>query len=239
MEITKREVLVSVSIIALMLIIGLLINAKISEKIMDSNSKYNKALKIESQDLFEYGMRTNVGNAFVYGELEILDPVTYDEIGGQYSYVEKVKEQYTQHTRQVSYTDANGKTKTKTETYWTWDVVSRESKKSKKCLFLNNEFDYSKFDGLYDSYIDTLNGGFHVRYKYYGAPIKATGTIFASLKDGDIGDKVLFRKDMNAKEAYEDALKGNSPQIIFWIIWIAFTGAITYGFYYLDNDWLH
>ena len=64
-EITKREILASISIVAVMLLIGVLISAKISEHQMDKNEIYNKAVKIESQELFQYGMDTNVGNAFV------------------------------------------------------------------------------------------------------------------------------------------------------------------------------
>ena len=63
-EITKREILVSVSIVAIMLLIGVLNAGKISDYQLDKNEKYNKAIKIESQELFEYGMRTNAGNAF-------------------------------------------------------------------------------------------------------------------------------------------------------------------------------
>ena len=103
-EITKREMLASISIIAIMLLIGLLIAGKISDYQLDKNERYNKAVKIETQELFEYGMRTNVGNAFVYGDLEAVDTVTYPEIGGEYMYIEKVKEKYTMHTRQVAHT---------------------------------------------------------------------------------------------------------------------------------------
>ena len=90
-EITKREVLASISIIAVMILVGILISAKITERQMDRNEVYNKAVKIDSQETFSYGMRTNVGNAFVYGTLEALDPVSYPEIDGSYMYVEKIK----------------------------------------------------------------------------------------------------------------------------------------------------
>jgi len=108
-EITKREILASISIIAVMVIIGILISTKISEHQMDKNEIYNKVIKIESQDLFQYGMDTNVGTAFVYGDLKAVDTVTYPEIGGEYMYVEKVKERYTMHTRVVTYTTGSGK----------------------------------------------------------------------------------------------------------------------------------
>ena len=86
-EITKREILASISIVAVMIMIGVLISGKISEHQMDENEVYNKAVKIESTDLFQYGMDTNIGNAFVYGDLEAVDTVTYPEIGGKYMYV--------------------------------------------------------------------------------------------------------------------------------------------------------
>ena len=109
-EITKREILASISIIAVMILIGVLISGKISEHQMDENEVYNKAVKIESTDLFQYGMDTNIGNAFVYGDLEAVDTVTYPEIGGEYMYVKKVKERYTEHTKQVAHTKTvNGK----------------------------------------------------------------------------------------------------------------------------------
>lgn len=94
-EITEREILASISIIAVMILVGILISGKISEYLMDKNEKYNKAVKIESQEMFQYGMDTNVGNAFVYGDLKAVDTVTYPEINGEYMYVEKVKERYT------------------------------------------------------------------------------------------------------------------------------------------------
>lgn len=66
-EITKREILASISIIAVLLLIGFVISGKISNYILDRNEKYNKAVKIEDSGLFEYGMRTNIGDAFIYG----------------------------------------------------------------------------------------------------------------------------------------------------------------------------
>lgn len=52
MEITKREILASISIIAVLLLVGVLISSKISDHQMEENEKYNKAIKIESTDLF-------------------------------------------------------------------------------------------------------------------------------------------------------------------------------------------
>ena len=45
MEITKREVLVAIIIVILMVIFGILIHGQIKQKIDDQNAIYNKAVK--------------------------------------------------------------------------------------------------------------------------------------------------------------------------------------------------
>ena len=235
-EITKREILASISIIAIMLLIGVLISGRISERQMDKNEIYNKAVKIEDGNMFDYGMRTNIGNAFVYGDLKAVDTVTYPEIGGKYMYVEKVKEKYTMHTRTVTYS-VNGKTYTRVETYWTWDRVGSEDKKCKEISFLGVTFKSNKIDIPSADYIDMIKESSKIRYKYYGTKTKHTGTIFTELKDGTIKDNTSFYKDRNITETIE-MLESKSGLIAFWIFWIILIGFCVYGFYYIDNEWL-
>lgn len=236
-EITPREIIASISIIAVMILIGVLISSKISEAQMDRNEIYNKAVKIESTDLFQYGMDTNVGNAFVYGDLVAVDIVTYPEIDGEYMYVEKVKEKYTKHTRTVTYKDSNGKTKTKKETYWTWDRVSSEDKKCNEVTFCGITFNVNKFDLPSSNHIDTIKESSHIRYKYYGVGTEFTGTIFTDLRDKTISDNTNFYNGMNIEETVE-RLESGGGEIIFWIFWILLTGGCVYGFFYIDNRWL-
>lgn len=238
-KITKREILVSISIIAVMLLIGVLISSKISEHQEDKNAIYNKAVKIESQDMFEYGMKTNVGNAFVYGDLEAIDTVTYPEIGGEYMSIKKVKERYTRHTRTVTKTrTVNGKTQTYTETeiYWTWDAVDRWSEHCDKVTFLGIEFDYGQIYKPSEHHIDTQKESSHIRYVYYGSDTKYTGTIFTNLRDKTIND-TTFYNGTNIEETVED-LESGIGTIIFWIFWILLTCGCVFGFYYIDNRWL-
>ena len=82
MEITKREVLVSIAIAAILLAVGFFISDKITDWENDQNAEYQKAIHIDDTELFKYGIRTNVGNAFVYGDLKAVDPVTFQKIGG-------------------------------------------------------------------------------------------------------------------------------------------------------------
>ena len=236
-EVTKREIIASIAIVAVMIIIGILISGKISEYQIDRNEIYNKAVKIESSDLFQHGMDTNIGNAFVYGELKAVDTVTYPEISGEYMYIEKVKEKYTRHTRTVSYTDSNGKRKTRKETYWTWDRVWSEDKKCNEITFCDIKFDSNKIDLPSTYHIDTIKESSHIRYKYYGIGTDYIGTVFTELKDKTISDNTYFYEDMNIEETVK-RLESGGGEIVFWIFWVLLIGICVYGFYYLDNYWL-
>lgn len=235
-EITKREIVASISIIAVMFLIGVLISSKISDWQINQNDKYNKAVKIQSADLFQYGMETNVGNAFVYGELKAVDTVTYPEIGGKYIYVKKVKEKYTRHTRRVAHKSGK-RTYYTTETYWTWDYVGKESKKAKKINFCGIDFKSNKIVLPDDEYIDTVKESSRIRYKYYGVGTKYKGTIFTALKDKTISDKSVFYNNRDISETVKH-LESDMPLILFRIGWILLTGLVVFGFYYLDNNWL-
>nr|DAV57683.1 MAG TPA: hypothetical protein [Caudoviricetes sp.] len=236
-EITKREILASISIIAVMILVGILISGKISEYQMDKNEKYNKAVKIESQEMFQYGMDTNVGNAFVYGDLKAVDTVTYPEISGEYMSVSKDEEHYTRHTRTVYEYDEDGNvTGSHEEEYWTWDLYDIQSKHCNKVTFLGVEFNYGEIYKPYENYIDTLDGGYHIRYVYYGSKIQYSGTIFTRLDNHTI-NKTKFFNGRNIDETVEH-LQSNGGIIAFWIGWVILIGLVVFGFYYLDNRWL-
>lgn len=240
MEITKREIIASVAIVAFMLIIGFAISDKVADLVNDKNAEYQKAIQISDSELFQYGMDTNAGNAFVYGDLEAVDTVTYPEIGGEYMYVEKVEERYTQHTREVAHTrTVNGQTETyyTTETYWTWDEVGREDAKCKELLFCGISFSSGKIKLPASKYIDQIQENYYVRYKYYGVSTKHTGTIYTNLRDHTISDHSDFYKNCTIDDTLEK-LTSEWQIVVFWVAWLIFTAALVFLFYYLDNNWL-
>lgn len=239
MEITKREALASVSIVAVMLLIGFLISGKIQNSIMDNNERYNKAVKIEDEELFRYGMDTNVGDAFVYGDLEAVDTVTFPEIGGEYMCVEKEEEHYNRHTRTYTTTDGKGHTTTHTEIYWSWDYAGSEDIQCKEVSFCGIVFDSNKIKLPSADYIDTIKESSRVRYKYYGTGTRFNGTIFTELKDKTISDNTHFYQNRTIDKTVEHLeSKEVFWQVLFWIFWIGLIGAVVCGFYYLDNEWL-
>lgn len=236
MEITNREIIASISILAIMLILGFFISDKIQTSKQDEVAKYSKAVKIKEEDIFSYSMKTNVGNAFVEGELKALEPVSYEDIKGEYLKVDRVQERYTMHTRTVT-TTVNGKSSTRIETYWTWDVINRDSKTSPTVNFLGRDFDTSKFNLPDTEYIDTVSDGHNLRSKYYGYPVTSDVTIFSNLKDDTISDNTTVYTSNMATTV--ENLTSYPPPIVFWVIWTVITFFIIYLFCYLDNDWLY
>lgn len=237
MTITKREVIVSIAIIAVMLIIGLVIGDKLEDLQNDKNAVYWKAQQIEDPELFQYGMDTNIGNAFVYGTLQAEDPVTYQDIGGKYMYIKRIKERYTMHTRTVTY-KVGKTTQTRVEYYWTWDRVGSEEKTCRNVKFLGIEFDCKKINLPDTEYIETVNESGSIRYKYYGVEEKLKGTLYTKLSNGSISDQSNFYKEKKITEVVE-ILTSGSDKMVFSYIWACVMVLAVIGFYYLDNRWLN
>ncbi len=241
MEIKKREVIASVVIVAFMLIVGFAISEKIRQSLLEDYQVYDTAVQIDDdKELFEYGMKTNVGYSFVYGELKTLDPVSYSEVSGQYSYIKKEEQEYRRHSRTVTktYTDSKGKTHTKTETeyYWTWDTMRTESKKATQISFLDVEFSYEKIPFPPSHQLEIVNTGYHKRNVYYGTETDFQGTLFTSLKENTINN-TKFYKNQTIAETIEN-LETGAEIVIFWILWILLIIGLVVGFYYLENKWL-
>ena len=89
-DLTVRELMFSIVIILIMLTSGFFISEKISSSCDNKNEEYYQAIKIDNDaEQFQYGMRTNVGNAFVKGTISVVDPVTDSDIEGEYAYIKQ------------------------------------------------------------------------------------------------------------------------------------------------------
>ena len=184
-------------------------------------------------------MRTNIGNAFVAGTLKAVDPISLPEIGGEYSYIRKVKEEYTMHEMVVTDYDEDGEViGNHIETYYTWDEVGHEDHACSKITFLDNEFDYGTIPFPAREYLTTIKESNKVRYLYYVCETEYSGTIYAKLADETISDaKFIDEKGVN--EAFEYMCSSSIViTIVFWILWVIMIGAAVYGFCYLDNRWI-
>ena len=66
-----------------------------------------------------------------------------------------------------------------------------------------------------------------------------TGTIFTDLRDKNIGKNIAVHEDMTIEKAYDYLTMGEWNLWLFWFLWVAATGGVVYGFYYLENKWLY
>lgn len=238
-EITKREIIFSIAIAAVLIFIGVFISEKIQTNIEDSNIKYEKAAQINDKDMFEYSMQTNLGNAFVYGDLEGVNPVSYEEITGNYIYISKTTEKYTMHTRTYTTTDSKGHTTTHTQVYWTWDQIDFEDRGVAEVIFMGNKFDVDYFHGWPSHGIDTIYQSSDVRNVYKGVDCKLKGTIFTKLYDSTISKDTKFYNNKTLKETYEKCLTSSTKAMVgFWVCWGLLIVGVIIGFYCIDNRWL-
>lgn len=245
MEIKPREILVSVIIVLVMVAAGIAIYNAIQRSATRTAEIYATATIIQDPEQFRYGMETSFGNALLYGSVTSEESVTFDEIGGGFLYIRKVREDYVKHTR--TWTDSNGKKHKKT--YWTWDYISSDSRNVKQIAFLECDFPYGLFDmpsyrlNLTEAGVSNRGNyiykGLSTRYYYQVTQNGITGTLLANLRDGTmISQSALYGYKTPQQVITDKQGAGTWIAVVFWILWIAGTGGIVYGFCYLENRWL-
>ena len=203
---------------------------------------YFKALKINNdEEKFRYAIRTNMGNALVEGRMTAINGVHLDELEENYFYIEKVKEKYTRHTRQVAHTRRVGKTTQTyytTEAYYTWDYAGKEEYHTEKFKFLNVEFYYGTINFHNTTYLTTIQIDSSTRYKYYVIPFEFDGTLFTEIKDNTISNNCFYYN-----ESIEEIIRGKEKDLyqansIFWVSWIFGILSLDFIYVYFDNDYL-
>lgn len=234
--ISKREQLATIFIVAFLLSFGLLISNAIVNYSTDKKNEYLKAFKTDISEEFVYGMKTNLGNAFVYGELKAIDAISLDELDGKYISVEKVKEKDTRHTRIV--TVKTGKTTTtRTEVYYTWDIVHTDLYECNKISFCGEEFPVNKIV-LPDKYLTTIYETSNIRYTYYVKDCSYMGTIYTILNNNTIADNTPFM-EQNLNDTVNYYVNSTKTSIyLFWIGWILGMIFLIVLFWNLKNKWL-
>lgn len=249
MRIKKREVLFSVIIVLVMIFIGIFVSDAILQGAVSKSESYRTATVIKNTDQFYYGMDTNFGNVLVYGDVSSNSSVTYDEIGGGFIYIEKNKEEYTRHTRTVTKTDSNGKKRTETEVYYTWDHVWSDRRHVEEIIFQGRTFPYESIElpaerlnldsvGV-DNRMNYIYVGSDDRYYYNVVPMPMTGTIYTSLQNGTINDSSALFRDMTPEQVIAHMEQNETIYtVVFWVIWVLLTCGAVCAFLYLENKWL-
>lgn len=229
----RRTLISCLAIFFVMLFIGILFSSKVYQKSVLEKEIVNKAIKISDTEKFEYCLDTNVGNVLIYGELKGIDLVSFPEIKGKYMEIEKVKEEYTMHTRTVTDSDGN----IRIETYWSWDFAGKEVKNSERVKYLGQEFPMSKFILNSSSYLQTKKVSSDVRYKYYITKPSLKGTILTNINDHTIEEGNIFYEDIDI-EKYVEMEENKHSVLIFWFAWIiliVFIEAIAFNL--IEGNW--
>lgn len=245
MEVTKREILFSTIILAIMIGIGVWISNPIISSLTQNALETVSAVKITDAEKFGYIKRTNAGKFYAEGPLVANDTIRLPELRRGYSYVEKVKEVYTMHTETYTTTDDKGHTQVHTRTYWSWDAKKKEKFETKTYTFLGGRF--TKADIKYnvvkdkDTIIYEPKKLFHdeVRHVYYTTPITVNG-ILVGTADGKSYKNMCFKRGGHiVKEVERAENEISTVPVVFWIMWIILTGGLIALFYAAENHWLY
>jgi hypothetical protein len=238
-EITLREILVSVVIALLMISLGFFFAGSIHDKVSSDNEKYFKALKVDNNpDLFDYAIRTQVGDMLSFGKFKANEPVSDNLIKGKYFYIDKVEEHYTMHTRVVTY-KCGKSTCTRTEIYWTWDRVGEDWKNTKTFTYLGRKFNFDKVRFGNDQYYDTIKTSSQVRFKIYVIPQEFNGSLYSNANDKTIKENELYANQKIKEVVNDKEHSADNWVIFFWIMWSVLIAAVVVIFVALDNKYLN
>ena len=240
-EVTKREILFSITIVCIMVGLGILISNHIMSDWCEKEMSVFSSVKIENDyDKFDYIMRTNAGDFLADGVLEAANPVSIPDIKGRYLKIRKVKETYNMHTRTYTTSDGEGHTQTHTEIYWSWDYEGEDNFVADSIRFLGKTFVFDSVDMKRwpDCFDTTINETSHLRYIYSAYPERTNGIMSGKTQNKSFYN-LSFISDTDIQKYLEKTeKKGKIINISFWIIWMLLTGGIIFHFYAGDNEWL-
>nr|DAY77408.1 MAG TPA: hypothetical protein [Caudoviricetes sp.] len=265
MVITKREILVSVIMVCLLLCLGLFIDSKIVEGQTLSKEKYNKALKIDNNNnMFKYAIKTNIGNIINYGKFKVDKGVNSEWLKNDYMYINKIAEEYTRHYKIVC--SGSGKTRScHTKTYYTWDKINSQVSNVTTLKYSGLSFNFNEFenyptyrlelnkDTVIDNKVDKIKNnciyetirtfGSDVgdkRYLYEVVNKNFSGTVFGTAKNNKFTDgRKLTINAQNIKQFIRKNKNNyNTGRIVFWILYIVIGGCGIGCYLYLENDYL-
>ena len=264
-EVTKREILVSIIIVCLLLCLGLIIDSKIVDIQISSKEKYSKALKIsKNNEMFKYAIETNVGNIINYGEFKVDKGVNSEWLKKDYMSIEKITEEYSRHHRTVC--SGSGKTRScHTETYYTWDKINSQVSNVPTLKYSGLDFNFNEFknypmyrlelnkDTVIDNKVDKIKNnciyetirtfGSYVgdkRYLYKVINKKFSGTVFGTAKNNKFtdGEKLTINVQNIKQFIRKNKNDYDTGRIVFWVFFIAICSGIVAYYVYLENDYL-
>lgn len=261
-KITPKEILLGVIVILVVISTSIFLYPAIMAKSLDSIRDNEKSLKTNNPVEFSYAMRTRVGNVLAYGEITANNPQSLPELVKKYSYIEKVTEKYTLHTRLVcsSYDKNDSCISWRTEIYYTWDTYHIDRLISDDFTFLDVDFssDQLNLPGgislplssetissdfvnkasewyLYEDG-DMFAGVGDLRYYYEILPQTFNATVFASFFSEHSNYGVVYYETTPETVINNIEYHHNLMNVLYYGMWILLGGSIYIfiAYYYID-----
>jgi len=236
-EITLREVIFSVLIVGIMWFVGFLISNYIEKKEYDSVLVYRQAAQISRPEEFAHAMKTDVGMAFVQGDLKVLDPVQYDNCPGSHLSIHASFQRYQMHTQHYTTTDSKGHTRHHTRHYWSWDQYKSDDRYATTVEFCGSKMPLDTFHYSVpeDRHVHKFSGNHRVVFTT--VPTSFNGTTCGDLSKGKVNGKPTLVAGIDIARLYEEKVN-TFGTILFWIFWIPVMGVVVFMFLHFDNEWL-
>lgn len=196
--------------------------------------KYNTAVRVEDNNKFNYAVDSKQGRIISSGEFKTKDPVKFENFDGEYMKIIRILEEYRPHT----YTTCSSKGKCQTHTYYSWDEMSRETKKSNAVIFRDRKYSSSKFNFSsfeHEAEKKEIPVGFWERKKRYVFRVidkELSGSFYAETNENGLNDNILVH-NKSLDELLESIRQGTlTAEIISWSILLLVSAAIVYVCYY-------
>lgn len=196
--------------------------------------KYNTAVRVEDNNKFNYAVDSRQGRIISSGEFKTKDPVKFENFKGEYTKIIRILEEYRPHT----YTTCDSKGKCRTHTYYSWDEVSRETKKSNAVIFRDRKYSSSKFNFSsfeHEAEKKEIPVGFWERKKRYVFRVidkELSGSFYAETNENGLNNNILVH-NKSLDELLESIRQGTlTAEIISWSILLLVSAAIVYVCYY-------
>lgn len=235
-EVTRREIYVSMIGLCIAIIIGFSIATAIQNHQDESNKKYHQAIQLADSTKFNYAFKTDAGHTLSYGTVSAIGSVS-DRNVGPYMSIHRVHERYTKHYRTVC--SGEGKDRhCHQEAYWTWDFQGSKDWCVGQLRFLGRTFRFSEFAALpKERYVTTDNYAYHNRYVYYARPLQYTGTLYANIVGHGLYNPEF--KDNVGLDTAVDEFSSKYGVVIFWIVFAIVVGIVIIIFVVAENKWLN
>lgn len=196
--------------------------------------KYNTAVRVEDNNKFNYAVDSKQGRIISSGEFKTKDPVKFENFDGEYMKIIRILEEYRPHT----YTTCSSKGKCQTHTYYSWDEVSRETKKSNAVIFRDRKYSSSKFNFSsfeHEAEKKEIPVGFWERKKRYVFRVidkELSGSFYAETNENGLNDNILVH-NKSLDELLESVRQGAlTAEIISWLVFLAVVTSISGACYY-------